>query len=205
MCIEQLKTDRDVEGLIRLLDDEAHSVRKQAIMALVELGDVSCASPIAQKLRDPYMDIRIEAIKAFVKMGNQAVDPLIEALKDPNVNVREGAVIALEKIGDARAISPLIEALKDTNRKKISDALRSIGQAAFQPLIEALKNDDSRIRIGAAIVLGEMNNPDAVNALVKAKKDSDPLVRQYAASAIHNIKQEVRKKKNKTSKKPRFS
>ena len=193
--VEDLKNDRDVEGLIRFLEDEDYSVRKQAILALAEIGDVSCAMSVAQRFQDNYLDIRVAACNAFIKMGSQVVEPLIELLNDQNWVIREGAVQALEKIGDTRAIHPLIGALKDTSRKKISDALRSIGSAAFEPLIEALKNEDSRIRIGAAMILGEMKNPAAIDSLAKAAKDKDPLVKQFAKSAIYMIKHENRKKK----------
>jgi HEAT repeat protein len=193
--VENLKNDRNVEGLIRLLEDEDYSLRKQAVLALEEIGDVSCAFPLAKRFQDEYLEIRVSACNAFIKMGGQVVEPLIELLNDQNWIVREGAVQALEKIRDTRAIDPLIEALKDTNRKRVSDALRSIGPAAFEPLIEALKNDDSRIRMGAAMVLGEMKNPAAMDDLVKTAKDKDPLVRQFAKSAIYMIKRDKRKKK----------
>ena len=121
-------------------------------------------------------------------MGNQVVEPLIQVLKDENCIVREGAVQALEKLRDTRAIYPLIEAFKDTNRKRISDALRSIGSASFFPLIDALKNEDSRIRVGAAKTLGDMKNPEAIGPLLKATKDNDPAVREYARVAIYMIK-----------------
>jgi HEAT repeat protein len=198
--IENLKNDRDVEGLIRLLENEDYSIRKQVVLALQEIGDVSCALPLAQRFQDPFLDVRIEACAAFIKMGNQVVEPLIEVLKDQNWVVREGAVQALEKIADTRAIYPLIEALKDTNIKKVADALIRIGPAAFEPLIEALKNEDSRIRGGAAIVLGEMKNPAAIDSLFKVTKDKDPLVRQLASSAIHLIKHETSQKKRSSSK-----
>ena len=200
MNMENLKKDRDVEGLIRLLENEDYSIRKQAVLALEEIGDISCALPLAQRFQDAYLEIRVAACAAFIKMGNQIVEPLIEMLKDQNWIVREGAVQALEKIGDARAIYPLIDALKDTNRKRVSDALRSIGPAAFEPLIEALKNEDSRIRGGAAMVLGEMKNPAAMDALVKVTKDKDPLVRQFASSAIHMLKHQNTRKKRSLSK-----
>lgn len=205
MNIENLKNDRDVEGLIRLLENEDYLIRKQVVLALEGIGDVSCALPLAQRFQDAYMDIRIAACAAFIKMGNQVVEPLIEVLKDQNWIVREGAVQALEKIGDSRAIYPLIEALKDTNTKKVSNALRSIGPAAFKPVIEALKNEDSRIRMGAAMILGEMKNPAAMDSLVKVTKDKDPLVRQLANSAIHMIKNENHQKRNPTSKPSRSS
>jgi HEAT repeat protein len=198
--IENLKKDRDVEGLTRLLENEDYLIRKQAVLALEEIGDASCVLPIARRFQDTYMEVRNAACATLVKIGSQAVEPLIEVLKDQNWIVREGAVEALEKIRDTRAIYPLIEALKDTNTKKISNALRSIGPAAFEPLIEALKNEDSRIRMGAAMVLGEMKNPAAIDSLVKITKDEDHLVRQLASSAIHMIKHENHQKKRPPSK-----
>ena len=200
MDINHLIEVRDVEGLIKLLENEDYSIRKQAVLALKEIGDVSCALPLAQRFQDTYLDIRIATCEAFIKMGNQVVEPIIEVLKDQNWIVREGAVQALEKIGDPRAIYPLIEALKDTNRKRVSDALKSIGPAAFKPIMDALKSEDSRIRMGAAMVLGEFKNPAAIDSLVKLKKDKDPLVRQFARSAIFMIKRENIKKERSLSK-----
>ncbi len=69
--------------------------------------------------------------------------------------------------------------------------------------MDALKNEDSRIRMGAAMVLGEIKNPAAMDSLVKMKKDKDPLVRQFARSAIYMIKRENLKKERALSKHPR--
>ena len=193
--VENLKTDRDVEGLIRLLEYEDHSIREQAIVALGEIGDVSCSEPLSQKMKDDYLDIRIAACAAFVKMGSKAVTPLIEALKDQNWIVREGAVQALEKIRDPRAVQPLIEAFKDTNRKRVTDALRSVGSASFEPLVNALNSEDSRIRVGAVVTLGEMKNPAAIEPLTKMLQDKDSLVRQFADGAIHRVKRDTSPKK----------
>lgn len=193
--IEKLKNDRDVNGLIKLLSDEDHSIREATIFALGEIGDASCALPLAQRLQDNYLDIRVAACNTLIKMGDKVVETLIEVLKDENHIVREGAVQALEKISDTRAIYPLIEALKDTRRKAISDALRSIGPASFAPLIEALKNEDSRIRMGAALILGEMKDSEAIEPLLKATKDKDISVRRFAHTAIHIIKGHNRKTK----------
>ena len=74
--------------------------------------------------------------------------------------------------------------------------LEALDHPAFQPLIEALENVDSRIRMGAAMILSEMKNPAAIEALRKVTKDSDPVVRQIAKGAIHNIKHEIEKKKS---------
>jgi HEAT repeat protein len=186
--------------LINLLEHEDHSVREKAVLAVGEIGDISCVFPLAQRFKDEYLDIRVAANSAITKMGTQVVVPLIEVLKDQNRIVREGAVQALEKIQDTRAIYPLIEALRDTNWKRISDALRSIGPASFEPLIEALENEDTRIRIGAITILSEMKNPAAIEHLAKLTKDKDSTVRQYVKSAIHRVKRDTELKKQTSSK-----
>jgi HEAT repeat protein len=195
LAVENLKSDRDIAGLIRLLEDEDHGIREQALIALGEIGDVSCVLPIAQRLQDDYLANRIAARNALIQIGNQAVDPLLEVLKDQNPLVREGAVQTLEKIGDPRVIPQLIEAFKNTTRKRIADALKSMGSASFEPLMEALKNDDPRIRVGAVLALSEMKNPAALEALTKMEKDKDILVRQFASGAVHRIKRETSLKK----------
>ena len=146
-------------------------------------------------MRNTYWDIRNAACGVFIKMGNEAVEPLIEVLADQNWVVREGAVLALGKIADPRAIQPLIEAFKDTNAKRITDALKSIGPIALNPLIKALTSGDSRIRIGAATALGEMKNPTVLDEIDKLAKDKDPMVRQVAKCAKHRIKWETSPKK----------
>lgn len=194
--IENLKKNRDIEGLVKLLTYEDLSVREAAVLALGEVGDISCAVPLTERFQDPCLDIRVAACNALIKMGSQVVEIIIDVLKDENWIVREGAVQALDKLRDPRAIQPLIEALKTTNRRRISDALRSIGPASFEPLIEALKNEDSRIRMGAAMILGDMKKSDAIEPLTRATKDKDPLVKQAARTAIHMINHENRRKKN---------
>ena len=67
--VETLKNDRDVEGLVKLLTDDDRSVRENAVLALGDLGDVSCALPLAQRLQDDYLDIRIATCTSLIKMG----------------------------------------------------------------------------------------------------------------------------------------
>lgn len=198
--VDRLKVERDISGLVKLLMDKDWSVRRDAALALGEIGDIVCVVPLTQRLHDTHLDVRIAACDSFLKMGDQVVDLLIQALRDDNRVVREGVVQVLGKLGDSRAIYPLIGALRDTARKRISDAVRSFGVIAFEPLVQALKNEDSRIRMGAAMILGEMKNPEAVKPLGLILEDEDPLVRQYARTAIYMIKRESRKKKQASAK-----
>ena len=54
----------------------------------------------------------------------------------------------------------------------------------ISPLISALKDEDWRIRWGAAYALGEIKDPRAVEPLIQALKDDDSNVREKAAWAL---------------------
>ncbi|MCD6493385.1 MAG: HEAT repeat domain-containing protein [Archaeoglobaceae archaeon] len=57
----------------------------------------------------------------------------------------------------------------------------------ISPLISALKDEDWRIRWGAAYALGEIKDPRAVEPLIQALKDEDSGVRCAAANALVRI------------------
>lgn len=65
-------------------------------------------------------------------------------------------------------------------------ALVKIGKPAVEPLIAALKDEDSRI--GASWALREMKDPHTVEPLIVALKDEDLVVREKAALALGEIK-----------------
>jgi hypothetical protein len=75
-------------------------------------------------------------------------------------DVQYSAAIALGQINDTRAVEPLIQALKD---------------------------NDSNVRYGAAIALGQINDTRAVEPLIQALKDNDSNVRYGAATALGQI------------------
>ncbi|MBU0599172.1 HEAT repeat domain-containing protein [bacterium] len=112
------------------------------------------------------------------------VDELIQELKDEDSDVRENAAKALGEIKDARAVEPLIAALKGGEdpcvRWNAARALEKIGTPAVEPLIAALKDEDSSVRVNAEFSLGRIGTP-AAEPLIAALKDKDPIVQHYAA------------------------
>ena len=64
-------------------------------------------------------------------------------------------------------------------------ALVSIGEPAVEPLVEALANQDWRIRLRATEALCVLKSPTAVKPLVALlERDPDTAVRQEAARAL---------------------
>ena len=93
----------------------------------------------------------------------------------------------LGEIGDPRAVEPLIRLVSTGQLLFVGDnlveALRNFGAPAIQLLIKALGEGN----LAAAEALGEIGDKRAVEPLIKALGDDDPLVRDHAASALGEI------------------
>jgi HEAT repeat protein len=76
-------------------------------------------------------------------------------------------------------------------RVKARRALVSWGDKAVEHLIEALASPNQWVRWEAAKALGQIGNPAATNALVKAMEDKMFDVRWLAAQALINIGSEA--------------
>lgn len=145
--IQGLKAKRDISALNKAVsyryqkDDE---VRKQAAIALGELGDVS------------------------------SVEPLINALDDPTYWVVKYVAQALGKIGDARAINPLLgkwSRLADRDAlEEIKQALLLIGRTAPDVFLKILQEKKYGIEI-ASQVMGQRKDVRAVESLIAILDD----------------------------------
>lgn len=100
-----------------------------------------------QVLNDEDINVRVDAEKELVEIGEPAVDPLIEVLSGKNemTQARVGAAKALGKIGDKKAVEPLIQTLDEQQYWEIRNAsavaLGDIGdRSAVEPLVSVLQN-----------------------------------------------------------------
>ena len=113
--VEKLKSNRDVNGLIKALSDKKNEIRFSAAEALGDMGDIRAVEPLIVVLNaDSSMYAREIAAKALGKLKDaRAVDSLITALKKtPSAGqLQENAAKALGEIKDTRAVEPLIAAL----------------------------------------------------------------------------------------------
>jgi HEAT repeat protein len=119
------------------------------------------------------------------------VPRLIETLlnsEDPLARSR-----AAEILGDLRnglAIEALIAALTDQFSAVRENAARSLvvfGDDAVDPLLHALKDQNTMKRTYAAGILGQIKSEKSVDALVSALTDEDPDVRCYAGGSLSQM------------------
>ena len=194
-------TIADINGLIQKLKVEDSDVLFRATKALVAIGEPA-VEPLIKALEGGYGDVEISAKNVLVEIGEPAVEPLIKALKDKDSGVRMWTTDALGEIGGARAVEALIVALKHEDSKVRYSAAYALEQITWQPkdnaekayyliakeewselvkldepavepLIKALKDKDSGVRISAADALGEIGDARAVEALIVALKDEN--------------------------------
>ncbi len=198
--VEDMKAERNVLGLIDTLKAQDWLTRRDAVKALGELRDPRAVEPIIQTLREAEHNLGREdfdfqlhfekvVASALGKIGEPAVKPLIQTLRDEGPYA---TVHALKSIGSP-AVQPLIQCLEDKNatvkvRRHASYALGKIEDPrGVEPLIQALKDEDTIVRKNAITYLGEMGVLRTVEPLIQALKDVDGDIRASAANALGQI------------------
>ena len=183
VALGKIKDVRAVEPLITMLNNDAgpdSDFIGGVTWALGQIGDVRAIEPlIAYMGRGSFLG----CAPALMQIGKPAVEPLIAALKDEPYR----AAWALGEIGDVRAIEPLIATLNGKYEKPVGVALVKFGKPAVEPLIVALKDKNTTVRLVAAWALGEIKDGRAVEPLIAKLKDKDIDVRATAAGALGQI------------------
>ena len=137
---------------------------------------------------------RVEASKALVAIGAEAIDALIVGLTDDNPQVREMSAWVLSEIKEpaARVVPALISVLTDPDeniRVVGSVILQNQGEPAVPYLIDALSAESSEIRLNAAYALGEIGAPldTILPALIRTLTDREWNVRRLVVRALVTI------------------
>jgi HEAT repeat protein len=180
--------------ILAMKEDPDEGVRWKAASALGKIGDSKAVEPLIEAIYDYDWNVRRQAANTLGIIGDlNAVPHLIEALEDSEWNVRKYAAVALGKMRDKRAIPILVEALEDEDadvRWKSMLALEKLGESALDPLIEALKSKNWRLRARAAEILGKIGSERAFFALmsiISDNMDNNRHVRGKAAEAMGRI------------------
>lgn len=190
------KKDTQVERLTRHIKNLSHQSwieRWSAAYSLGELRNPIAVDPLIMAIRDRDFDVRRAVVEALGKIGDQKATPyIISALDDPEKEVKIAAIRALGKLKDRRATKPLIEFLKFLDesdydlRKFAIHQLGEIGDpSAVDILLELLKDPSvSQYVIRALVKIGE----EAVDPLLQALNDRDPVVRKLSCFALGKIR-----------------
>jgi HEAT repeat protein len=187
--------------LIRLIGSDDEAVVAEAIRRAAALKSPAAVPALGKMLTVGESDMRLAAVTALTEIGSAGAMQMLErALVDEDREVR---IVAVRALGgrNARAALPRIEAaikgkdLRDgnlTEKMAFFEAYGLLSGDGGVLLLDGLlnakgfmgKKDDSEIRACAAMALGKINSPKAMDALNRAAGEKDVIVRNAVSRAI---------------------
>jgi HEAT repeat protein len=178
----------------QLLSDDP-AFRAAGAESLGKTGSASSVPRLIPLTRDREAPVRSAAIKSLGIIGDPSASlSIIIALEDKTDYVRRSAIVALGNIGEP-AIRPLFDAIVFGNpdyRLECLESLIAMGSKAVASLAEALNFADNAILKPYLIrALGNIGDPAATGAILKALDDDDALVRGDAANALRMMKSAI--------------
>ena len=145
-------------------------------------------------LKDPEDEVRIAACLALAYFRDPSTfdDITNVLLDDPKIEVRQAAARGLGNTQHSAALPYLMEALRDSfwwyeREYAVGDllqAIEKIGYAAVNPLIEALQDKEGTVRKFAAILLGKIGDPRAIEHLGMSLYDVHHEVGKASAESL---------------------
>lgn len=180
-----------VPALAHAIRDGDQRTRQEADSVLKNLGP-EATEALHTALADEDFVVRSHIVSALGTLGPSSIPILLETLDDPDFFVRRQATNTLGLIG-VDALPALVKILHDGSDNAQAAAAGALGQMgpaaepAIADLLDALEDDQARVRTAAAGALGELGPlaGRATEALTKALED--PAVRRAAAHALERI------------------
>ena len=181
----------DVKAIEPLIDS-LNRGNQSAANALGKIGALQAVEPLITALQSTDEFMRAHAAEALGALGDtRAVEPLLTALSETKNRARKKEIAtALGKIDAPQLIERLIPMLSDQDLSEYAAlALGEIGDAAIEPVINALDDTDPQVRESAVLALGEIGGSQARQILADMVSDSScefPFTAADALIRAHN-------------------
>ncbi|MBT7756252.1 MAG: hypothetical protein HN732_02930, partial [Rhodospirillaceae bacterium] len=193
-----------LQPLITALLDEDEDVRTDAAEALVRLADPRAGQQLLENLLgDPCAEVKIAAIEALAKLGDNSVIPWLRRIVagrdeeivwdeqefyssgwDDWVDIQIAAVKGLAELGVGEAVPDIIAAMADEAGQDMTEvafkALARMGEPGIQALAGILDDPSARLRRRAATALASSQIEGARDYCAGALIDTAPEVRLAA-------------------------
>jgi HEAT repeat protein len=181
------------EEILKLLNSKANEVRRQAILAIGQLGNPDDCGQIIHHLKDEYWPARIAAAETLGNLGDvSAVLPLLEALDDDDEDLAMAAISALGKIGDEKAIPGLISTLQRESWTLKFQAIKILGEMrasrAFLDLLKLLDEDTLDLKVHIIKAIARTNHQRCYDELkLRFSKEEELEPRLAYIEALANL------------------
>jgi HEAT repeat protein len=142
--------------------------------------------------QSPEADSRWWALRVLAQSPHSRTGWLIPFLDDSAPEVRQCAALglALSATQDEAAIQPLVRALNDNDAmvcNLAANALIKIGKPAVPSLIEAVVNKSQSVRIHALRALAEIRDHRAIPVLMQVLEEDSALLGHWAKEGLERL------------------
>jgi HEAT repeat protein len=198
LVLARIGTPKAMDTVIGALKNPGFDFRVRGYAAMA-LGDTESEDHVVVLIEalqtDNHWWVRNFAVGSLGKIGSErVVEPVIGALNDENMYVRRAAVSVLGELKPDKAILALVGSFQDEDwqiRLQAPDILVEFGNETEKHLLEALKNDNKWIKVGAANVLGRIGSEGAVLPIMSLLNNQERMVRDEAAVALSRLNSKV--------------
>jgi HEAT repeat protein len=187
--------------LVALIESPDEAVAAEAARRAGALRSPAAVAPLARLLEMPSLEGRRAAVDALAQIATAgAMQGIERALEDADRGIRLAAVQVCVERQHRGALSRVERAVKEWVMKDGStqektaffDAYAVLGGDAAVPFLEGVLNprgflarkEEPSTRACAAMALGRIGSPRALEALQKAAGDKDVVVRSAASRAL---------------------
>jgi HEAT repeat protein len=156
--------------IVDLFSHESEEVRKAAVEAALDLRSSTVVGALQEAIGDSDREVRVAAVRA---LGALRYAPATAAIR----RVIEGRQIRHADISEQIAFFESYGALGDPDGVRLLD-----GYLNGRGLLG--RKESGEIRACAALALGRMRTPEARDALERAQREQDPVVRSAVNRAL---------------------
>ena len=169
---------KDIQQILENLQNDDADILRSAAFAAGDLGLAESLDLLCKGIASTNMGVLEAAEYALRKIrGSRTIKSLLPLLRSEEAPLRNIAIDILREIGvdDLSALSPLLHDNDCDVRIFISDILGSTkSREAVAPLCDSLlKDPEVNVRYQAAVSLGNLAFPEAVDCLKQAMMDEE--------------------------------
>ena len=175
---------------VGLLKDKDWEARLEAIKRIAEAQDPALLEHLLAACRDSDEDVRKEAFNGVLALDKpKGISIAVELLEDDDWEVRLEAIKCIAEAQDPALLEHLLAACRDSDEDVRKEAFKGLLALQHKPkgistAVEFLENDDWGLRLGAVRCIAEAQDPELLEHLLAACRDSDEDVRKEAFDGV---------------------